>query len=73
MKTREQIIQDIQSLKDGDNYEFNFFQDGGSTVYNCNGMYLLFVTHIYGDTEDYDGIYYREDIDKLVETGLSYT
>jgi len=73
METKKEAINKIESLKDGEHTYFNMFQDGGAVCYKCNGMYLLFEITLYGVNEHYEGTYFENQLNDLVNTAYSWT
>lgn len=73
METKEQACDKIVSLKDGEHCYFNMVQDGGAVVYKCNGMYLLFEITLYGINEFYEGTYFENQVEFIVDKGFSWT
>lgn len=73
METKEQTLNKVSLLKDGEHCYFNMFQDGGAVCYKCNGMYLLFEITLYGVNEFYEATYPKEQISALVDKAFSWT
>lgn len=72
METQEEAAAKIEALKDGDHCYFNMFQEGGALCHRCNGMYLLFEIPLYGGAEVYEGTFYENQINDLVNTAFSW-
>lgn len=71
--TKENILNKILKLGDGECVYFNMFQEGGAVCHYCNGMYLLFEVPLYGGVETYEGTFYKEELGNLIDTALSWT
>ena len=65
--------QKVEDLKNGEMSYINVFQEGGASVYRCNDMYLLFSIPLYGGAECYEGTYYENQINDLVNEAYSWT
>lgn len=73
METKDQAIEKIKKLKDGEHCYFNMFQDGGAVCYRCNGMYLLFEVPLYGGVAQYEKTYFENQLNELINTAFSWT
>lgn len=73
METKKEALQKIESLEDGDHVYVNMFQDGGACIYKCNGMYLLFEITQYGINEYYEGTYFENQLNDLLEKVYSWS
>ena len=73
METQKQAVEKIEKLKDGEHCYFNMFEGGGAACYKCNGMYLLFEITAYGVRECYEGAYFKDQINDLIDRAFSWT
>lgn len=74
MEAREGILKNLESMRDKDELFFNMFQDGGAQVYCVNyDWYVLFEIPLYGGEPMYSGIFYKNELEKLVDLALSWT
>lgn len=73
METKNQAIEKVKQLKDGEHCHFNMFQDGGAVCYKCNGMYLLFELTQYGINEYYEATYFENQLNEMIEKAYSWT
>lgn len=72
-KCKDEVLNILLNLNDGERYYFNMFQEGGAVCYKCNGMFLLFEIPLYGGIEQYEGTYFEEQLKELVDTAFSWT
>jgi len=73
METVKQAYEKIEKLKDGEHCYFNMLEGGGFVCYKCNGMYLLFEIPLYGGVERYEGTYFENQLNDLVNYAFSLT
>ena len=65
---RQEDIDNILNMKDGETCEFNMFQDGGSSVTKISSeFYELSEIPLYGGNPQYYGTFYAWDVDKMVD------
>jgi len=72
METVKQAYERIEKLKDGEHCHFNMLEGGGAVCYKCNGMYLLF-SILHGVTQRYEGTYFENQLNDLVNCAFSWT
>lgn len=68
MEYRDTQKAKVQALKDGQECGIFWFEEGGGIVHKCNGMLLLFSVPQYGGSDSYEGTFYEEEIDKLLDS-----
>lgn len=73
MNSKKETFDKISKLKDGEHLYFNMFQDGGAVCYKCNGMYLLFEVTLNGVNEHYEGTYFENQINDMINIAYGWT
>ena len=67
---RQEDIDKIKSLKEGDEYFFNMFQSGGAMTRRVSEYsWELYEIPLYGGIEDFYNVYTVGEINTLVDTG----
>ena len=73
MQTPEDATKEVDALKDGQHCYINMFQDGGASIYRCNGMLLIFEIPLYGGKEQYMETAHHTESKRLVDMAFSWT
>lgn len=73
MEDKKSVFEKINKLNNGEYCNFNMFQEGGAVVYKCNYMYLLFEIPTYGGDERYEGTYFENQKNDMINEAFTWT
>ena len=72
--TVEDALIALASAKNGVPEYINWSKEGGAEVHRVNyNWYVLFRITQYGGSPHYEGTFYENDIDRLIELAFSWT
>ena len=74
MKTIEQAIDNVKSLKDGESCTVNWFSEGGGHIERIKNEYVLSEVQLYGTGSVVDCRKYKfNEIEEMVNIAYSWT
>lgn len=75
MDQRQKDLTKLKNMRHGDEEYFNWFEEGGGTVYKVYDVYVLFESPQYGGEDRYEETYFGDDtsLNKLLDTVYSWT
>lgn len=73
IKSKYEDLVDILKLQDGDELEFNIFQEGGALVERKGDKYHLYEIPLYGGEPGYMRSFDVEELGDLVDMAHSWT